>query len=372
MIPSTEGPTFEPQSATTAGPPSSAPADSASEQGIREVPEISRIEVTQRRSRQLARKIGDLFGVVAPRLIPAVDGLMPRGKIAVLITVLIIVTASTTVSYVYSFGLDLVTAKQRISAEDEVAQKIDLEKLPFTANIDHPTYSGGEMFGLDRPLTEAEQASLAAIEPDEEAGENVWDLIRPLGGYVMPPPPPIDLGLKFSDPRSWRLHYTEFFLNIFSDRKSPLTITGMQAVNVSCRPPSAKTVIHPTAFGGSDSYDGVVFNLEDPPSFPIIMDENSDQGQPYFSRRKIDLGQGITPGSLRVAALVSNRTCEWEISARYRDSTKASGEVTLKDGDKSFLARGLPTDPEQYWTFDYEGKLHPCHKIPDEDLCPIL
>ncbi|ORT53985.1 hypothetical protein BKD26_36950 [Streptomyces sp. CB03238] len=150
----------------------------------------------------------------------------------------------------------------------------------------------------------------------------------------------------------------------------------MAPVNISCTEPTARTVV--TISGqGQALYPGVVVDLVSDDAMLYIADEGPDRGQPYFTRRRIDLGGGLEPGGLRVEALVSDQSCKWEIRARYRDAQQNAGEVTLRDGDKPFFAEAVPDDPEQYWqsndhTVVARGSAPtflPCHEMPDEPIC---
>lgn len=81
----------------------------------------------------------------------------------------------------------------------------------------------------------------------------------------------------------------------------------------------------------------------------------------------------MEPGGLRVSALTGELSCTWEILARYVDAQQNTGEVTLRDGDKPFLAEATPHSPEQYWeAIVYQGQppyFHPCHEKPSDYFC---
>ncbi|WP_431934649.1 hypothetical protein [Micromonospora sp. RP3T] len=269
---------------------------------------------------------------------------------------------------------DVLTARIRAKAQHGADREIDLAKAPFTSTADYdtsPPLSGKIL--LDRVLTREEQAALEAIPIDSAAFAKVWEFLRPLGGRLLryptsmlQPPANFDPGAAI-----W-LHSTTFKMNLFSERTTQLSITDMRAVNVSCQPSSAKTVVESLPQGEAQ-YAGVLFDLTVADSTPFVTDAGSDQGQPYFSRRKIDLGDGMSPGGLRVEAAVKDQSCSWEIEARYRDSTQQDHEVTLRDGDKPFFSEALPKQPEQYWTIDFQRRggpaLIPCHEMPKVSAC---
>jgi hypothetical protein len=266
------------------------------------------------------------------------------------------------------------TAKPRAEAQQDAVREIDQARPPFTSTADYDT-SPPEFWKivLDRTLTGGEQATLESIPFDDQFGRRVWEFLRPLGGRLLryptsmlQPPPSFDPGLAF-----WS-DSTTFNMNLFSERNSQLSITDMRAVNVSCRPPSANTIVEFPPQGEAE-YSGILFDLTSTDPAPFITDPGDDQGQLYFSQRKIDLGGGLAPGGLRVEAMVRDESCNWEILAKYRDSSTQNGEVVLRDGDKPFFAEALPTEPEQYWVVDLvltgNPTLIPCHEMPTATTC---
>ncbi|MFI5897495.1 hypothetical protein ACIA5D_46130 [Actinoplanes sp. NPDC051513] len=311
--------------------------------------------------------------MLANRFLDGAKDLPPRKRWVALAVVVVLVMAGALVALGWDLVSDTWTAKPRAEAQRDADRGIDLAKTPFTSTADYDT-SLPEFWKivLDRTLTEDEQAALEAI-PLDGAGKKVWEFLRPLGGRLLryptsmlQPPPNFDSGEAF-----WA-DATIFNMNLFSERTSQLSIVDMRAINVSCRPPSAKTVVEFPPQGEAE-YPGVLFDLTTKDTAPFITDPGDDQGQPYFSRRKIDLGGGTSPGALRVEAMVRGQSCQWEIQARYRDSIGNGSEVTLRDGDKPFFAEALPAKPEQYWVVDFlpsgSSYLSPCHEASTAIMC---
>lgn len=266
-----------------------------------------------------------------------------------------------------SFVFETETAKPRVKAEQEAEDELDVEEEPFTGTVDYD-YSMPENWKivLDRPLTEDEQKKLASIHGDVL---QVWDFMHSLGGRVLRYPSVLQQAPPGAyDPTG--ADSTIFNMNLFSNRKSNLSIVDMRAVDVTCREPTAKTVVVAPPQGEA-FYPGILYDLTKKNYAPIATDEGSTQGQPYFSRRKIDLGNSESPGGLHVEAYVRDKTCEWKIKAKYRDANGKSGDVTLQDGVKPFVAEAAPANPEQLWflTSSTGWFLLDCRKTPNDSYC---
>ncbi|UED87516.1 hypothetical protein [Streptomyces profundus] len=264
----------------------------------------------------------------------------------------------------------------RIGTEKEAERRLDQEKEPFTHSIAYDTSVPYEFkVVLDRPLTPEEQATLQATPYDE-----VWEYLRPLGGRLIRyPVATIPLPPGQSDPRG-PADGTTFTMTLLSERSSQLSIVDMTPVNISCHAPTGRTVVDVPPQGEA-FYPGVVVDLEAADPTLFIFDDGPDQGQPYFSRRRVDVGGGLEPGGLRVEALVRDQSCAWELRARYRDAGGDSDEMILRDGDQPFFAEAAPDRPEQYWLaspvvaglpLDEEvPAFQPCHEMPDDESCPF-
>lgn len=271
-------------------------------------------------------------------------------------------------TYVY----DLWSTEARLREQREAERALDRDDAPFTSAVTYDTTSF-ESFSvvLDRPLTAEEGRTLQATPASE-----VWDFLRPLGGRMIPIPTGSG---SAPDREGWTggtggYGTAVFTMNLMSARTSQLSIVDMSPVNVSCSDPTAVTVVHqPPA--GAESYPGVVVDLNHHDPMLYITDEGPDQGEPFFNRRRIDLGGGLEPGGLRVEAQVTGKSCEWEIEARYLDARQNGGEVILRDGDRPFLVDVPPSRPVQYWLAGYAfpdagGRTFvPCHETPEEFGC---
>ncbi|TDQ54339.1 hypothetical protein [Actinorugispora endophytica] len=275
-----------------------------------------------------------------------------------------------------TYTYDLWSTEARVREERAAEAGMDQERAPFTSSVTYDTSLSDDFrIVLDRPLTPEEGEALEATPAAE-----VWDLLRPLGGRLirgfggMSASPPGGWSWEQPEGATGEAGATVFTMTLLSTRSTQLSIVDMTPVNISCAEPTATTVVeYPPA--GQASYPGVVVDLNHRDPALYISDEGPDQGQPYFSRRRIDLGGGLEPGGLRVEALVRGRSCEWEIRARYVDALQNTDEVVLRDGDRPFFSEAPPERPEQHWLAGYAfgdsgGRTFvPCHETPDEPPC---
>ncbi|WP_461034186.1 hypothetical protein [Streptomyces mayteni] len=309
------------------------------------------------------------------RYLPEAPGASRRTRRLAASVIAVLAVLATLGGLYVGFNFERWTTDSRVAAEREATEELDEARAPFTGSISYDT-SPAENYKilLDRPLTPEEQETLRRLEHTE-----VWDFLRPLGGRLIRYPltmrqPPVGYDLRLGDA-------TVFTLNLLSSRDAQLSIVDMTPVTTSCTAPSARTVVEVPGQGES-FYSGVLLDLAmDAPAL-WFSDEGADQGQPYFSRRRIDLGGGLDPGGLRVEAVVRGQTCEWELRARYRDARGDTGEVVLRDGDRPFVAEAVPAEPDQYWLASgmFPGlpltedlpTFMPCHEMPDDVSCASL
>ncbi|MER8045027.1 hypothetical protein [Streptomyces sp. NPDC094032] len=304
-----------------------------------------------------------------------------RGRVRVLLRGLVVIAAgllaTTLLTQAVTYVYDTVFATDRARAEDAAQDRLNDEKPPFTATADTEISALDDddwTIVLDRTLTPAEQRSLMALDVEaKDYSHDVWRLLGPLGARVIGTTPHLDEGRDgVVSPRVGPT--TRFRLNLFSDRTSQLSVTGMEAVDVRCRPSTARFVLeHPAQ--GEASYPGVHFDLRGPAATPVITDEGEDQGQRYFDRRRIDLGGGSEPGGLRIAATVGTETCDWAIKATYRDASGTRGEVVIRDGNKPFRAEAPPAAPDQLFLTQFAPvRLTPCHEpaYAEDHLCRLF
>lgn len=285
------------------------------------------------------------------------------------VVALLVVLGGLGVNYAY----DLLSTEALLREQRDAERAIDQDNAPFTNSVTYDTTSF-ESFTivLDRPLTVEEGEVLQTTPPAE-----VWDFLRPLGGRLIPSTgewaPTPTTGGTWED-GTGGMGTAVFTMNLLSARTSQLSIVDMTPVNISCENPTAVTVIdYPPA--GIAPYPGVIVDLNHNDPLLYITDEGPDQGDPFFNRRRIDLGDGLEPGGLRVEAQVVGQSCEWEIQARYLDARQNTGEVVLRDEDRPFYVEVPPGRPDQYWLAGYafpdagERTFVPCHETPEHFSC---
>ncbi|MGW7510664.1 hypothetical protein ACWGJ0_23545 [Streptomyces massasporeus] len=314
------------------------------------------------------------MGVLATEhFIPGSRHLSPRKRRRLLIAVAAALVVGALGGLLADFVIEVGTAKPRIRAEQDAEKELDSEEDPLVSAIDYDQTAPVNLkIVLDRRLTKAEQEKLKSLPfTQQRYGGDVWNLLRPLGGRMIRYPASMLNPPPGFDATNWdRSDATIFKMNLFSDRTSMLSITGMTPVNLSCRPSTAKAVVEIPP-QGIEVYSNIAFDLTAHGSGPLIVEEGEEQGQPFFSRRKIDLGGAMSPGGLRVEAMVREKSCRWEIKAQYRDASQKSDTVILRDGKKPFFAEALPVDPEQHWITETDGpaSLIPCHEEPEQIVC---
>ncbi|MGW4903851.1 hypothetical protein ACWEO9_00680 [Streptomyces albidoflavus] len=241
----------------------------------------------------------------------------------------------------------------------QVEENLDRESPAFTAStrVDpDPLYMA---YVLDRPLTRSEVATF--LEPgDDPSFEEVEELAATHGGHGLENP-----GWDKADGYS-----SSWLIDLFSDRSASLAITSMRVKDLRCSPAAAKTVVLVRPEGGG-AYDGIHFNLSEPKT-PYSLSPDGYLGKPYFSHKKIDLGNGVEPGGLRASFSSGVQDCNFLLEAEYRDSLGVR-QQKIQNASGRFAVRGLPANPYQFflWT---NGGVFDCgpHQLQRPRECPAL
>ncbi len=341
------------------------PADSSNSKQVPNDP------ACQERGSEEKKHKRSVYGILQERYFPEGQSAPRRvrlGAWSISITLALLGTLAT-------FTFDLWSTEARLREQQKAERTVDQDRAPFSSSITYDTTSF-ESFQivLDRPLTAEEGETLQATPSSE-----VWEFLRPLGGRLIPytletaPAPPTGGVWEDGTGGSGTAVFT---MNLLSTRTSQLSIVDMKPVNISCENPTAVTVVdYPPA--GAASYEGVIVDLNHNDPMLYITDDGPDQGQPYFSRRRIDLGGGLEPGGLRVEAQAEGRSCEWELEAHYLDAQENTGQVILRDDERPFVVEVPPRQPEQYWLAGYahhdsgERTFVPCHETPEDFSCSL-
>ncbi|MFE7528623.1 hypothetical protein ACFU7Y_23335 [Kitasatospora sp. NPDC057542] len=262
-----------------------------------------------------------------------------------------VVLGGLMLAYCATYVLDRSTATSRARSDKNAQKSVDREGSAFVATITPIDYEQDMpeaiLILLDRPLTDNEQAALTALKGSAKA--KVWTYLKSLGGRIVESTSAASLQDGHQLPAGSRAQ--PFNLNLNSDRSAGLTINGMTAVKDSCGEPAAKTVIDlPTA--GSSTRPGLLWDLSggqaDKPQGPYILDAGEDQGQPYFRKNVVELGNGQSNMAFRVQPEVATQTCKWHIDASYTDTT-GSHTQRIPSGTGTITTEAVPKQPIQYF-----------------------
>ncbi|MEU8100739.1 hypothetical protein [Streptomyces rubiginosohelvolus] len=263
-------------------------------------------------------------------------------------------------AWLFAFALDYFSAEQTTRRAMEVEENVDREGDAFTVSVRKEAIELPSAYVLDRSLSPQEERQLMSIDLDKTHLDEVEELVASVDGHRLDGP-----GLYESD------GYVETWLmDFFSDRQAGLAVTGLRARDLECRPAAARTVIL-VVYEGGGGYDGIHFDLSRP-STPLALDPGNNLGKPYFSHKKIDLGNGATPGGLRAEVSPGIEDCSFLFEAEYRDA-KGTHLRKIDHNGRRFHVRGIPAEPEQVYVITIEGVINCGEKPwPKVDNCPRL
>ncbi|MFI6823134.1 hypothetical protein ACIBJE_19575 [Micromonospora sp. NPDC050187] len=261
----------------------------------------------------------------------------------------VVVVVGMLFAYHANLLLDRSTATDRARSDRQAEKAVDREQPAFVSTVtprdyDRDTPDAAAVL-LDRPLTEGEQATLTAMNGDVS---RVWGFMKPLGGRIVEHASHV---APREDGNRKRGQAQTFDLNLNSDRAAGLTINDMTAVKDSCRAPTAQTVVNIPP-SGAESRQGLLWDLTggptDKPRGPYVLDEGESQGELYFRRNVVELGNGQSNMAFRIQPEVSTHTCEWHLVASYTD-TSGSHEQRIPSGTGTFTTEAIPSQPVQYF-----------------------
>ncbi|WP_406106637.1 hypothetical protein OG698_29700 [Streptomyces sp. NBC_01003] len=274
-----------------------------------------------------------------------------------LLTLLLLALAA----WAFSYGLDYISAEQTTRHAKEAEDSVDREGSAFTSSIREDKDAIPSAYILDQPLTLAEKKKfLLKGNSGSLDSKDLEKIVASHKGRGLEMP-----GLPESDG-----YTTTWLMDFFSDRTAGLAITALRAKELKCSPAAAKTVILVRLEGGG-AYDGMHFNLSRPET-PIALAPGPYMGKPYFSHKKIDLGNGATPGGLYAEVSSGIEDCRFAFEAEYRDAEGVYRQE-IRNGKSEFEVRGIPANPEQIFVVTLESATdcggRPWRKIAE---CPPL
>lgn len=326
---------------------------------------------TERARAQVGRDPKELttFDVLQQRYYPEGEGAPRRNRVRAWVISVVVALIATVGGFASTYAYDLWSTEARLREERAAQAALDQVNAPFTNSVSYDT-SAQEPFQvlLDRPLTTKEAEEMQTLD-----NSDAWGFLENLGGRMVPG---VYAGQEIAPLGGWswgerptntQIGSAVFTMTVMSVRNSQVSIVDMTPTNVSCTEPTATTVVEfPSA--GEATYPGVIVDITHGDPTLLVLDEGTDQGQPYFSRRRIDLGGGLEPGGLRVHAVSAAQTCEWEIQARYVDARQNSGEVILRNDGEPFLVEAAPQRPDQHWILPPGPGLIACHEMQMPDM----
>lgn len=252
------------------------------------------------------------------------------------------VALSSLIVFTVSKGADWLTAEHDTQVSNDADNKVDREGPAFSANVRLSTqYPEATLFNT--PFTTEEKNQILGQPRDlgsftkNHHGRGVY-----YGNIWFP-------GVKFHG------YSEEWLVDLISDRKASLVINGLKVKGLKCTPAKANTVIV-TVEEGAGSYEGMLFDLSASTDSPLITgDEEEHFREPFFAYKKIDLGNGATPGGLRIQVTSGTKDCTWKsFEATYIDSDGTHTQDITNNG-KGFAVHGISEHPKQIFVHSIKG-----------------
>ncbi|MFZ3596912.1 hypothetical protein [Streptomyces sp. BH104] len=248
--------------------------------------------------------------------------------------------ATTIVGAVWAISEDWLLAEHDARVSSQADDKVDREGPAFSGHVRLDTqYPEATLF--DSPFSAREKQKLVGPPHD----------LRYLSKR------PGARGVSYSDVvhTAMRVQHPGFsetwLIDLISDRKAALAINKLQVTGLKCTPARATTAIIERGEGGG-SYEGMLFDLDRSTSAPLITgDTEKHYGEPFFRYKKIDLGNGATPGGLRLQVTSGTKDCTWKaFRATYVDS-EGTHHQDITNGGKLFRVHGIAARPKQIFEY---------------------
>ncbi|MFC8515928.1 hypothetical protein [Streptomyces sp. NPDC057257] len=272
------------------------------------------------------------------------------------------VAVSSLVLFLLTKGVDQLSSEHDARVASEADDKVDREGPAFTASVRQDTqYAEASLF--DAPFTDAEKRQV--VGPPHDLGPfSTAHHARPV--FYSDVWHPSIRGDWWGYSEAWQV-------DLISDRKAALAINGMRMKDITCTPAKADTVIISRG-EGEGSYAGILFDVNRSTSAPVITgSEEEHYGEPYFTQKKIDLGNGATPGGLRIQVTSGTKDCTWKaFEVTYVDS-KGTHTQDITNNGKPFSVHGIAQHPKQIYEFSVNGikecapREHGQYTCPEDD-----
>ncbi|MDT7841013.1 hypothetical protein [Streptomyces justiciae] len=283
-------------------------------------------------------RVSALADDVVATVVPEAVGLERRARNRRIAVSLAFTAMVTVLGVLAARGTDWFFAEHDARVASEADDKIDHEGPAFTASMRLDTQSS-EAALFDAPFSAEDKRTLLGMSKEDGKLQPFMEARH--GRHV-----------SYSDVRhsamgiSYRGYSEAWLMDLLSDRQAGLVINDLRIKGLSCTPAKAVTAIEIQG-QGVGGYDGMLFDLTrtDPVPLDTAADENF--GKPFFAHRKIDLGNGATPGGLRIEVTSGTKDCTWKaFEATYVDSEGTHTQEITNDG-KGFTVHGIAAQREQ-------------------------
>ncbi|MDQ1048340.1 hypothetical protein [Streptomyces sp. V4I2] len=254
------------------------------------------------------------------------------------------VVVSSLVLFLLTKSIDWLTSEHDARVTSEADDKVDREGPAFSASVRQDTeYPEASLYNA--PFSDQEKRQILGPRPDLGPFDKAHGARSVFYSDVW-----------HASTRSEWWGYSEAWLaDLISDRQAALVINGMRMKGVRCTPAKANTVII-THGEGEGSYSGMLFDVTRSTSTPLITGSDEQHyGEPYFAHKKIDLGNGATPGGLRIQVTSGTKDCTWKaFEVTYVDSDGTHTQDITNNG-KHFAVHGIAEHPKQVYEFTVTG-----------------
>lgn len=290
-------------------------------------------------------------------VVPEAADADPRRRNRKILIRLCWVVVSSLVLFLVAKGAEWLMAEHDAEVASEADDKVDREGPAFSASVRADTeYPEATLF--DEPFSAEEKEQI--IGPPKD--------LRPYSaahhgrGVFVTDVWQEGMGVET------RGYAQAWLVDLISDRKAAVVVNGMRMKGLQCAPAKVTTVIiH--RFEGGASYEGMLFDTSRSAT-PLSTDQSDgDYGRPYFQHRKIDLGNGATPGGLRIQVTSGTQDCTWKaFEVTYVDSEGTHTQDITNNG-KGFAVRGIAEKQKQVFEFSESGIAECAPKPPTSLPC---
>ncbi|MFC5958158.1 hypothetical protein ACFP51_27990 [Streptomyces pratens] len=277
-------------------------------------------------------------------------------------------------SIVVTTLVGLYVIKWSVSRENDSNKGYDADQSPFTVSVQSEQSEPSEWaMVLDRVLTDDEARKMTSLKG---SSSEVFSYLKSLGGRPLAYAAPLDHAPKRYLEEQISSERTElsdtFKMTVLTTRQYAVIINDWEVTDLTCRESTAQTVVALPPQGGV-TYDGIRLHLPPRADEPVLTDDAEGQGEPYFGRRFIEVGNGQSSGGLRAEVIAPRgQSCQWGVKVHYNDPHVPGGRwMQLKDDKGEPLrirSESVPVDPQQKWVFG-AVPWTPCHEKPEEAMC---